>query len=84
MYLSMLTFLSTRVPLESGLIYVMVTGPMSDELQLNADFDGVISSLKGQTNWKTKQEQVGYYLGLAVVPGAGVLVVLWRLFRRRK
>ena len=76
--------LSSRVPLESGLIYVMVTGPISDEQQVNADFDGVMSSLKGQTNWKTKQAQVGFYLGLAVVPLAVVLVVLWRLFRRRK
>jgi hypothetical protein len=78
---------AARVPLASGMAVVMIDGPLAEEPKLSAEFDAVMSSLKGKTNWTTDFDhlkQVGSYVALALVPLAILMVAALALARRRQ
>jgi hypothetical protein len=83
---------SAPIPLASGAIQMQLVGPAAAETKLVTEFEGVIASLKGETNWETHSdayqlgERVGRVVGLLFVPGCCTgsgLLVAWLLFRKR-
>jgi hypothetical protein len=63
--------IGATIPLESGAEQVQVVGPESAEAELSAEFEQVIASFKGETNWSpdttfSQAEQLGERVGFAV------------------
>ena len=85
---------STQIPLKTGAIQVMLAGAPQDEAKLLTEFDGVVASFEGETNWgmtindaEKLGERVGFVVGLLAGPGCCVIIgglVAWLLLRKKR
>lgn len=84
---------TTQLPLKSGAIQLQVIGLPTDEARLLREFEGVVGSVKGETNWgmtvndaRQLGERVGFVVGSLAVPGCCMFIaglVAWLLLRKR-
>ncbi len=80
---------STMLPLAGGTLMVQLAGSEGDEAKLISEFDAVIASVEGETNWskgltindvRRLSERAGFVVGTIGTLG----VMAWLLRRRRK
>lgn len=86
---------AVQVPLATGGVQVQLVGDAADETKLSAEFDDLVHSVKGQTNWGAmtinEARQLGRRVGVVIgacgcplcgVAGIGLLV--WLLVRKKQ
>ena len=79
--------LSTQVPLAKEAIQLNLAGPVEDEARLLADFQKVLASFQGKSNWLTaaeRGERLGRSAGTIVGFVAGVAAVVFLFLRQRR
>lgn len=88
---TLVSSLATQVPLAGGAVQLQLVGGTSDEALLVAELTGVVASLRGQSNWLSEAErsrelgrQVGFFVGVALVPLTGLLVLVYFILKKRK
>jgi hypothetical protein len=79
--------LSTQVPIAKEAIQITLAGPAGEAARLLADFQAVLGSLEGKSNWLTddeRSERLGRIVGVVVGLGLGVALVVYLLRRRQR
>jgi hypothetical protein len=78
-----LVTMATQVPLKREAIQIIAMGPANEEARIKSDFDAVLASLQGESNWLTTGERIerlGFPLGVLV----GLAIAVFVVVRRRK
>jgi hypothetical protein len=79
--------LGTQVPLAKEAIQINLAGSEADEARLLADFQTVLASFEGKSNWLTdaeRSERLGKGAGTIVGFVAGLAAVVFFLLRQRR